>query len=112
MFYVVTERCDDMNKKIYYVYEWYIVETGEVFYVGEGKNKRCKTVRKGDRTQEFLDIYHSNKCNYRILFNELTQQEAWDLEIETIAKYKELGYPLVNVSTGGKCGLDGVDRAR
>lgn len=27
-----------MNNSIYYVYEWFIKETGEIFYVGKGKN--------------------------------------------------------------------------
>lgn len=26
----------------FYVYEWYVIETNEVFYVGKGKNKRFK----------------------------------------------------------------------
>lgn len=33
-------------KNKYYVYEWYIVETGEVFYLGKGCRNRYKTFDK------------------------------------------------------------------
>lgn len=28
----------------YYIYEWFIVDTDEVFYVGKGKERRAETV--------------------------------------------------------------------
>lgn len=93
----------------YIVYEFYIVETGEIFYVGQGKEGRNRKVGKGERSKAFDEIYYNNECKSRVLYSNLTQQQAWDLEIETIAKYRELGYPLVNISSGGHNGTNGID---
>ena len=93
----------------YIVYDFYIVKTGEIFYVGQGKEGRNKKVGKGERSRAFDEVYNNNECKSRVLFSNLTQQQAWDLEIETIAKYRELGYPLVNISSGGCNAANGID---
>ena len=72
----------------YIVYEFYIIETGEIFYVGQGKNGRNKKVGKNDRSRAFWEIYITNKCASRILYDNLTEEESWDLEKEIIKKYK------------------------
>lgn len=93
----------------YIVYEFYVVETNEIFYVGQGKEGRNKKLGKGERSKAFDDVYYNNQCKSRIIYSDLSQEEAWRLEEETIAKYRHLGYPLVNVSSGGKNASNGVD---
>ena len=34
------------NKNDFYVYEWFNIDTNEVFYVGKGRGKRYKEVKR------------------------------------------------------------------
>ena len=98
----------DPNEKLWYVYEWYIVETGQVFYVGQGVDNRYKTVK--GRQNGFDEIYNSNKCEVRKVYEDLTQQESWDLEKELIEKRRSEGHPLTNNHKGGRIiGTSGKD---
>lgn len=96
------------NKKRWYVYEWYLIDTEEVFYVGQGTLGRYKTIK--GRPQEFIDIYENNKCDVRIIVDNITQEDSWDLEEKQIARRLKEGHPLVNIHKGGKiigaCGED------
>ena len=84
----------------YYVYEWYIVETNEVFYVGKGTARRCREHKR--RNKMFLDIYNTHKCTYRIVKDKLTEKEAFDYEIYLIKHYREdTNFRLSNVEDGG-----------
>ncbi len=50
----------------YYVYEWFIVSTDEVFYVGKGCGDRYKKL--SGRNKFFMDMYRTHQCdgqNYR-----------------------------------------------
>lgn len=49
---------------MYYVYEWFIVETGEVIYVGKGTGRRYK-VRKHNRL--FNEMIRRFECDSRIV---------------------------------------------
>ena len=89
----------DETKK-YYVYEWYVVETNEVFYVGKGTGDRCKDHKR--RNKMFLDFYNTHDCNYRIIKNNLNEKEAFDYEKKLIAYYREqTNHRLSNVEDGG-----------
>lgn len=84
----------------YYVYEWFIVDTNEVFYVGKGKNKRYKQLKKN---KYFMDMYNTHKCDVRIVFDKMTEKEAFNKEKELIAYYrKNTEYRLTNVTDGGE----------
>lgn len=92
----------------YIVYEFYKVETNEIFYVGQGKVGRNLRVGKRQRSKAFDAIYNSCPCQSRVIYSNLTQEESWELEMKTIKKYRELGYPLVNASIGGKYASNGI----
>lgn len=93
------------KNKIYYVYEWYIIETNEIFYVGKGKDNRYKTVK---RNKFFNDMYNSHNCNVRIVYDKLSEKEAFAKEIELIKYYRKnfLKYRLTNQTDGGE-GISG-----
>ena len=95
--------------KNYIVYEFFIVETGEIFYVGQGKVGRNKVVGKGERNKDFDRIYETYKCDSRILYDQLTQEESWEIEKRIIKEYRQLGYPLTNKSSGGRYAHEGID---
>lgn len=88
----------------FYVYVHRRLDTGEVFYVGKGKDKRAYDKRSRNRRWKFI----VDKAGYgvEILSDSLTEQQAFDLEISTIKHYRGLGNNLCNVSDGGQ-GISG-----
>lgn len=85
--------------KVYYVYEWFIVGTGEVFYVGKGKNKRAWQLKENSF---FMKMYNSHETDVRIVHKNLNEQKAFELEIELIKYYREnTNYRLTNITKGG-----------
>ena len=92
------------EKRIYYVYEWYNVDTGAIFYVGKGCKDRYKKVNVSSRNRYFLRYINKYNCSSRIIINNLNEEEAYRKEHEIILKYKELGYKLTNCDDGGHSG--------
>ena len=87
---------------MYYVYEWFIEETGEIFHVGKGKNNRMFDVKR--RNKYFKRIINKYKCNVRIFKNGLTEEQAWQLEKDRIFELKKIGQASTNFHEGGKGG--------
>ena len=80
-------------------------------YIGMTNNPRHRWARDGERYENSVRFmgairkYGFDNFDHIILFDNLTKQEAFDLEIELIAKYKtqdgRYGY---NISPGGQGG--------
>lgn len=84
----------------YYVYEWFIVPTDEVFYVGKGCGDRYKTLSK--RNRFFLDMYRTHDCDVRFIETNLYEEDAYQLEYDTIRWYRDhTTYRLTNQTDGG-----------
>ena len=89
------------DSREYYVYIWYIVNTNEVFYVGKGKGKRYKQIL--GRNKFFTDMYKSHNCDVKKVYENLTEQEAFQKEREVIRWYREnTSYRLTNQTDGGE----------
>lgn len=59
-----------IKNKRFYVYEWFIVDTFEIFYVGKGTgNRRFET---HNRNKYFMNIYNKYNCAVRIYKQNLT----------------------------------------
>lgn len=94
-----------MSKNKYYVYEWYVVDTGEVFYVGKGCRRRAGNVYC--RNAYFKDMYYSHDCSWRIVESGMSESAAYEKEIELIKFYREnTDFRMTNVQSGGE-GCDG-----
>lgn len=78
-----------MINATYYVYEWFIVETGEVFYVGKGSGNRATSMK--DRNDLFKEIRRENKCDYRILKYFTDNIEAFEYEKQRGLELKAIG---------------------
>ena len=63
----------------YYVYEWFIKDTGEVFYVGKGRGDRYKEYH--EKAYEAEKIRKAYDVGIRFVAQDLTEEQA--LEIET-----------------------------
>lgn len=84
----------------FYVYEWFNVDTNEVFYVGKGRKNRYKDVKQ--RNIYFKNYYNKHQCNVRKIKISLTEDEAFKLEIKLINNYKEIDQCKCNLTKGGE----------
>lgn len=83
---------------MFYVYEWFIVETGEIFYVGKGTGKRYK-VRKHNSL--FNETIKSFNCNSRIIKYFDSEEDAFEYEYIYIEELKAKGQCSCNIYKGG-----------
>lgn len=83
----------------FYVYEWYIRDTGEVFYVGKGTGNRLNELH--NRNKYFNATYDKYSCGVRKIEEGLTNREACEREIERIAELWEIGEAKCNFTQGG-----------
>lgn len=88
---------------MYYVYEWFIVDTGEIFYVGKGTKLRYR-VRKHNRF--FNDFIKRYKCDSRIIKHFDTESEAFEYEYIRVNELKAIGQCVCNIYEGGLGGTD------
>lgn len=105
-----------MQKK-YYVYEYYALKDGtvefngetyslkhsDVYYVGKGTGDRLSTGIRNMKCESFKKVVG---FGYRIIREELTEEEALECEREIIQSYKEKGMPLTNKLNGNSVGID------
>lgn len=90
-------KFDETRK--YYVYVWYYKENKKVFYVGKGCKYRYRS-RKRDN-EKLVEILNNNECDSEIVYGNLTEQEAFELEKQTIDFYRKNNHPLINIQDGG-----------
>lgn len=83
---------------MYYVYEWFILQTNEVIYVGKGSGKRYK-VRKHNKF--FNDMIKRFECASRIVKEFENEEDAFHYEHERVAQLKEIGQCVCNIYAGG-----------
>lgn len=86
---------------MYYVYEWYVVESGEIIYVGKGTKRRYK-VRKHNRF--FNDFIRNNSCESRIVKTFDDEKAAFEYEFERVFELKSKGQCVCNINVGGNGG--------
>ncbi|WP_028543342.1 DNA polymerase III subunit epsilon [Paenibacillus taiwanensis] len=68
----------------FYVYEWFIKETGEIFYVGKGRGNRYKEYHT--RAYEAEKIRKQYETDSRFVSTGLTEDEAIEFESKEMAR--------------------------
>lgn len=91
---------------MFYVYEWFVVETGEIFYVGKGCRGRYKST--SHRNRLFLEFIKRFECSSRIIKYFESEDEAFSYEKKRISELKEKGLCSCNLDGGGKGGVNFV----
>ena len=91
---------------MFYVYEWYNVNTNEIFYVGKGTNNRYKQVSK--RNALFKEYYENNECAPRMIKTFEYEADALQYEHSHIMELKQIGQCSCNLDAGGTGGLQFV----
>lgn len=88
----------DTDKR-FYVYEWFIIDTLEVFYVGKGTGRRRFELH--NRSKYFKNIYNKYQCDVRLYKVNLTNEESCFWEIERIYELKNKNQARCNFTNGG-----------
>lgn len=86
----------------YYVYLHRKADTNEVFYVGKGCGKRAEA--KTGRNIFWKNIYAKHGRIVGYVEKGMSEDAAYDLEVELIKFYRETGHALANLEDGGKGG--------
>lgn len=89
---------------MFYVYEWYVKETNEIFYVGKGCKNRYKQTTK--RNKVFKVFYENFNCESRILKEFENEDDAFEFEHKRIMELKSLNQAVANLDYGGKGGTN------
>ena len=87
---------------MFYIYEWFNVDTKEVFYVGKGVYNRYKVKRRNKKFNEYLQ---KNKCDVRIIEQYENELLCFKREEELIENYKKIGQCQCNLIFGGNGGV-------
>lgn len=90
----------------FYVYEWFNVDTNEIFYVGKGCKNRY--LQLNHRNKLFQEYYNNNKCESRIIKYFNNEQNAFDFEKQRIFELKQINQAQCNIDEGGKGGYNFV----
>jgi len=96
-----------MTTSVFYVYEHWRLDRDECFYVGKGKGIRAYKMRERNAHHRAIMAKLSREgsgMEVRMVATGLTEDEAFALEVERIAFWREAGADLANRTDGG----DGV----
>lgn len=94
-----------MNNKKFYVYVHIKESDNTVFYVGKGSGVRAWDFY--GRNVYWKNIKNKHGVRVEILFSDLEEKDAFDLERETILAFETSGTKLANLTKGGE-GPEGV----
>lgn len=83
---------------MFYVYEWFVKESGEVFYVGKGTKNRYKVKKHNKFFNDFIKRYD---CDSRIIKTFEREQDAFAYEFERVNELKAIGQCVCNIYQGG-----------
>ena len=97
-----TYKGDKRMKDKYYVYEWFIKDTNEIFYVGKGSGKRYKVTN--GRSDIFTKVINNNDCDVRIVKYFSNEKDAFEYEAKRIEELKKINQCKCNLHSGGAGG--------
>lgn len=92
--------------KMFYVYEWYNIDTGFIFYVGKGTGKRYLSTKK--RNKLFKAYFELHNCKSRIIEKFELEEDAFSCEHKRILELKQNGQCTCNLDNGGTGGVNFV----
>ena len=88
----------------FYVYLHRKKSDGRVFYVGKGRDRRAYRGDKSSRSDKWLNTANKYGWFVEIVFDNLSEDEAYALEVDTILEMQHFNEPLVNHNKGGHGG--------
>jgi CTP:phosphocholine cytidylyltransferase-like protein len=85
---------------IFYVYLHRRLTDNKVFYVGKGHAKRAWI--RSNRNRYWNNVVEKHGYSVEIVFENLTEDDAFKIEKDTILEMRYFGFPLVNMTDGGE----------
>jgi len=101
-------------KNKFYVYIHRRLSDNKPFYVGKGSGKRAWDFTETGRNLYWHRVRNKHGINVEIVFDNLTEEEAFQCEKDTILEFNYFGYALTNLTSGGEgsSGLAFTDQQR
>jgi hypothetical protein len=97
--------CMDKGNR-FYVYEWYNIDTKEVFYVGKGCGNRLNS--KNGRNDFFTNYLNRHNCSVRKIKENINEEDAYSYEKKIISGYRKIKQCRCNIEEGGLRGDDRI----
>jgi hypothetical protein len=93
-----------IKDSIFYVYEHWRVDKNECFWVGKGYNGRAFDFSRNNYYNNIVRKLQQLglEVEVRIIFNQLSESEALQIEVHRIAYWRGLGIKLANITNGGE----------
>lgn len=85
---------------IFYVYLHRRLTDNKVFYVGKGHANRAWV--RSNRNKYWNNVVEKHGYSIEIVFENLTEDDAFKIEKDTILEMRYFGFPLVNMTDGGE----------
>lgn len=85
---------------IFYVYLHRRLSDNKVFYVGKGHANRAWVSSK--RNNHWNNVVAKHGYSVEIVFDNLSEEDAFQVEKDTILEMRYFGFPLVNMTDGGE----------
>ena len=98
----------------FYVYIHRRVTDGKPFYVGKGSGNRAWQFMGKQRNPYWHRVKNKHGVSVEIVFDNLTENEAFQCEKDTILEFNYFGYDLTNLTKGGEgsSGINFTDQQR
>jgi hypothetical protein len=98
----------------FYVYVHRRLTDNRPFYVGKGSGKRAWQFTGASRNTYWHRVRNKYGISVEIVFESLTEDEAFQCEKDTITELNYFGYSLTNLTTGGEgsSGINFTDQQR
>jgi hypothetical protein len=84
----------------YYVYVHRRMSDNKPFYVGKGTNDRAW--KPYGRSKWWKNVAEKHDYYVEIVFSDLSEEDAYRVEIDVIKEFRYFNYPLVNLTSGGE----------
>lgn len=91
----------------YYVYGWQDINSGEMIYIGQGKDGRYAECDRTRRNVLFNDYLSAHEVYPFILISDLTEKESLKRESYLVKFYKSIGQCVCNIAADGYRSMPG-----
>lgn len=104
---------DIENSGLAYVYEHWRPDKNQCFWVGKGTRTRYRIYKRNPHYNNIVAKLRKAglKLEVRFVATDLSDEDAYEIEIERMAFWKEQGVILTNTATGGRGGMSGIPRS-
>ena len=105
----IPERFVTDNEHRFYVYGFYNPIWDGIFYIGKGTGSR---IASNDRNQHIKSILQSGNVIRFKIYDNLTENQALEVEEKTKDYLKDIGEPLIDYEYVRRTQREGIERAR